>query len=325
MLETSARLLRLLSVLQSRRFWSGADLAAHLEVTPRTLRRDIDRLRSLGYAVEATAGHGGGYQLGKGAALPPLLLDDEEAVAVAVALRSVTDTYAGAAETAVRVLAKLEQLLPARLRSRLGAIHAMTVSVRRSKLEAIDPDLLTTLAAACRDCQRVEFAYRNRAGEATTRRVEPLRLAHTAWRSWYLVAWDLDRGAWRTFRVDRIEGAARAGERFVPRPAPEDVAAWVADSLSRVQYPYRARIKLQGTLEELAATVPPWCGTLERLDDRHCTLDVGSETLDGLVCHIVLCGQEFELLEPADLAPHLEAVAARLVRAANGALSRRAG
>src|SRR5690606_30019914 len=204
-------------------------------------------------------------------------------------------------------------------------IHAMTVSVRRSKLEAIDPDLLTTLAAACRDCQRIDFPYRDRTANTSTRRVEPLRLAHTGWRRWYLVAWDLDREAWRTFRVDRIAGAARVGERFVPRVPPADVAAYVADSISRVPYRYQARIKVEGTLESLAEAVPPWCGTLEPLDDRHCVVTVGGETIDGLACHILLCGRDFELLEPLDLAPRLREVAQRLLRAADEANHRQAG
>ena len=306
MLGTSARLLRLLTTLQSRRTWPGSELAARLEVTPRTLRRDVEKLRSLGYAVEATAGHGGGYRLGTGTSLPPLLLDDEEAIAVAVALRSATDTFAGVAETAVRVLVKLEQLLPQRLRRRVGAIQAMTVSVHAA------PDRLTRLAGACRDCERVEFDYRSRTGAATRRRVEPLRLAHAAGRRWYLVAYDLDRGAWRTFRVDRIQGDVQVGPRFVPREMPGDVAAYVAESLASSGGRYEARVRIAGTREELAARVPGWVGILEPLDEGACVLRVSAETIEGLVCHLLLCGEPFELIDPPALAPEIRAVARRL-------------
>ncbi|WP_373044199.1 helix-turn-helix transcriptional regulator [Vulgatibacter sp.] len=319
MLETSARLLRLLATLQTRRFWTGNDLAGHLEVTPRTLRRDVDRLRSLGYAVEATSGHGGGYHLGTGTAMPPLLLDDEESVAVAVALRSATDTVAGLGETAIRVLVKVEQLLPARLRRRVGALQAMTVSVNRYPQTAVDPDRLATLAAACRDSTALHFPYRRREGSTAVRAVEPLRLAHAGGGRWYLVAWDVEREDWRTFRVDRIEGAIGLGARFVPRQPPGDLEAYVAESLAHAPFAHQARVKLRGSLEELSQRIPVWCGVLERLDDESCVLRAGAESLDGLVCQLVLCGSDFELLDPPELAPQLRAAADRLLRAAGPA------
>ncbi|MGA9917520.1 MAG: WYL domain-containing protein, partial [Paraburkholderia sp.] len=173
------------------------DLAQRLEITPRTLRRDIDRLRSLGYRIEAEAGPGGGYQLGQGSALPPLLLNDDEAVAIAVSLRSAVDTFVGMSETAVGALLKLDQLMPARLRKRVGALQAVTLSVTRTPT-ALNPETLATLAAACVDHRQITLRYRDRVGKATTRVVQPLKLAHTGNRRWYLVAWDLSRDAWRT-------------------------------------------------------------------------------------------------------------------------------
>ena len=315
MIDTSARLLRLLSVLQSRRSWTGTGLAQRLEITPRTLRRDVDRLRSLGYTVAAAAGPGGGYQLGRGSALPPLLLDDDEAVAVAVSLRSAVDAFIGMNETAVSVLVKLNQLLPARLRKRVGALHAVTISVAGSG-PVLDPETLTTLAAACRDQRQVTLRYQDRAGKASTRTVEPLRLAHTGNRRWYLVAWDLSRSAWRTLRVDRIGGAPTVGEPFLPRSAPADVERYVAEAISHAPYTHRAKFKLAGSAASLAARVPPWAGILEPLDAEHSVLSTGAETPEILILQVMLCGVAFELMEPEDLRPRLREMATRLSRAA---------
>jgi predicted DNA-binding transcriptional regulator YafY len=329
-IDTSTRLLRLLTVLQARRFWAGADLAERLEVTSRTLRRDIERLRSLGYVIEATSGPGGGYQLGKGSQLPPLMLDDDEAVAVTVALRSAADGFAGLEETALGVLTKLDQLLPARLRQRVGALQAMTVSVGGGGAPAVDPERLTTIAAACRDRERIELTYRGRGAEtsgaegdryggppkkASTRQVEPLRLAHTGSRRWYLLAWDLGREDWRTFRVDRIERIEALGVRFAQREPPGDVASYVADSISHAPYRHRAVVKLQGSVSALAERVPPWCGVLEPLDGESCLLRTGAESVEGLVCQLILAGVDFELVEPRSLRPKIRRIVERLERA----------
>ena len=319
MLDTSTRLLRLLSVLQARRSWAGAELAERLEVTTRTLRRDVDRLRSLGYVIEATSGPGGGYQLGKGSHLPPLLLDDDEAVAVTVALRSAMDGSVQLEETALGVLTKLDQLLPARLRKRVGALQAMTVSVGGGGVPRLDPELLTTLAAACRDRERVRIEYRGRGAEgspggpkAAWRQVEPLRLAHTGSRRWYLLAWDLGREDWRTFRVDRIERIEALGVRFALREPPGDVARYVADSISHAPYRHRAVARLRGSLSELAGRVPPWCGVLEPESDESCLLRTGAESIEGLVCQLVLTGVGFEIVEPRSLLPRIRRVVERL-------------
>lgn len=315
MLDTSTRLLRLLSVLQSRRFWTGTGLAEHLEITPRTLRRDIDRLRSLGYTVAAAAGPGGGYQLGQGSALPPLLLDDDEAVAIAVSLRSAVDTFAGMSQTAVGVLVKLDQLLPARLRKRVSALHAVTISVAGTT-PVLKPDTLTTLAAACRDHRQITLRYQDRGGRASTRTVEPLKLAHTGNRRWYLVAWDLSRDAWRTLRVDRINGRPAAGAAFIPRPPPADVERYVAEAISHGPHRHRAKFKLAGSAAAVGERIPPWIGVLEPIDGNCSLLTTGAETPEALVLQAMLCGVDFELVEPEDLRPQLREIAARLQRAA---------
>lgn len=315
MLDTSTRLLRLLSVLQSRRSWTGAGLAERLEVTPRTLRRDIDRLRSLGYTVAAAAGPGGGYQLSRGSALPPLLLDDDEAIAIAVSLRSAMDAFAGMSQTAVSALVKLNQLLPSRLRKRVGALQAVTVSVGGTA-PVLDPDTLTTLAAACRDQCQLTFDYRDRAGRASTRTVEPVRLAHTGNRRWYLVAWDVGRTAWRTLRVDRINGRPVTGAPFRPRPPPPDVERYVAEAISYAPYRHRARFKLAAAAAALAGRIPPWLGVLEPLDAQHSLLSIGAETPEILIAQVIMCGVDFELVEPEHLRPRFQEIASRLNRAA---------
>ena len=204
MLDTSARLLRLLSLFQAQRYWSGAELAERLEVTPRTLRRDVDRLRSLGYPVNSTTGTAGGYQLGAGATLPPLLLDDDEAVAVAVGLRTAASgTVTGMEEASVRALSKLQQLLPSRLRRRVSALNSFIVPMA-NRGPTVDAETLSVIAGACRDYEMLRFSYNSRDGASSSRQVEPHRLVHTG-RRWYLAAWDLDRENWRTFRIDRIQ------------------------------------------------------------------------------------------------------------------------
>jgi len=314
MIDTSTRLLRLLSVLQSRRFWPGDALAARFEITPRTLRRDIDRLRSLGYTIGASTGPGGGYQLGQGASLPPLLLNDDEAVAVAVSLRGAMDIFAGMNETAVSALVKLNQLLPARLRKRASALQAVTVSVQ-GRGASLDADLLTELAVACRDCRQLTIRYQDHQGRASTRTLEPLRLAHTGNRRWYLLAWDLDRAAWRTLRVDRIKGKPILGAAFPPRPPPAEVERFIADAISSAPYAYRAKFKLAGSVAELGGRVPPWIGVLAPLDAAHSLLSTGAETPEALLFQVMLAGVDFELLEPVELHGPLRAIAARFQRA----------
>ncbi|MGW6273425.1 helix-turn-helix transcriptional regulator [Streptomyces sp. NPDC055060] len=303
MLETSARLLRLLSLLQAHRDWPGADLAERLGVTPRTVRRDVDRLRELGYPVHASPGTGGGYRLGAGAELPPLLLDDDEAVAVAVGLRTAAGQgIEGIGETSVRALGKLEQVLPGRLRRRVGALTAYTVPMLTApRQQTVDPSVLTELAHACRDAERLRFDYRDHGGSSTRRTVEPHRIVCTE-RRWYLVAWDLDRGDWRTFRVDRVTPRPPHGPRFAPRTPPaDDLAAYVSRGVSTHAYAARAVFRLLVPLEEAAQRVTPSDGTLEAETGHSCLLRTGAMSLDVMVIHVLLMGFEFEVVEPEDL------------------------
>jgi predicted DNA-binding transcriptional regulator YafY len=313
MLKTSARLLRLLWLLQSRRYWSGAELSERVEVDARTVRRDIDRLRELGYAVEASPGLGGGYQLKAGSSLPPVLLDDEEAVAVAVAVRAAASSIGKMEEAAVRLLAKLDQLLPLRLRRRASALHAVTISLARPE-SAPSIEILMQLACACRDHLKLRINYRDRAGNLSSRAVEPIRLAHTG-RLWYLVAWDSRRGDWRTFRIDRVQRLTATGPRFTPRPFPGDIAAYVSRSMRQVPYRYRMRVRLHGSVAELARRIPGWCGVLEALDAESCTLSTGADSVEALAAQVVLAGADFEILEAPECLAGLREIAVRLERA----------
>jgi predicted DNA-binding transcriptional regulator YafY len=315
MLETSARLLRLLSLFQARRYWSGAELSDRLEVTARTLRRDVDRLRSLGYPVNSTSGAAGGYQLGSGATLPPLLLDDDEAVAVAVGLRTAASgTVTGIEEASLRALAKLQQVLPSRLRRRVTALASFIVPLANSG-PTVDSETLSALASACRDNQKLRFGYNSRDGTASTREVEPHRLVHTG-RRWYLAAWDLGRNNWRTFRVDRIESRIAAGLRFAPRQPPEGgFAAYVSRSVAYAPYPHRARIILHVSAETATERVPPGAGTLEAIDDHTCELRMGASSLDTLSVYLALIGFDFEVREPPELVEHIRWLAERFSRA----------
>ena len=312
MLDTSARLLRLLSLLQARPEWSGADLAARLEVTGRTLRRDIQRLRELDYPVHSAPGVAGGYRLGSGAALPPLQLDDDEAIAVVVGLRSAAShSVTGLAEASVSALTKLDQILPARLRSRTEALKQATVALP-GPASAIDPALLTTLAAACRGHQRITLTYRNYSGSKSDRAIEPHRLVSTGYR-WYLMAFDTGRSDWRTFRVDRIE-RAETGGRFPPREAP-DAAEFVGSAVTTAPYRYQARILLHAPPAKLAGMISPSSGVLTAAGEGQSLLRIGSDSLDAMIYHLLVLGVDLTVLEPPELIEHFRQAAARLNRA----------
>ncbi|MDI6101659.1 YafY family protein [Actinoplanes sp. NEAU-A12] len=317
MWETSARLLRLLSLLQARRDWSGAELAERLAVTPRTVRRDIERLRALGYPVLAAAGTAG-YRLGAGTALPPLLLDDDEAVAIAMGLRTAAGgSITGIEETSVRALAKLEQLLPSRLRHRVNALQSATVPMANTG-PTVDPATLTTIAAACRDALRLRFDYRTHDGTTSVRTTEPHRMVH-AGRRWYLVGWDVDRQDWRTYRVDRLEPRPPTGPRFTPRTPPEpDLSGYTSRAISTSAYRYQARFTLHVGIETASERISPTTGTLEPLDEHSCTLYAGSNSLDELAIYVTTKGFGFQVHEPAELVDHVRTLAARLAAAAGG-------
>ncbi len=315
MLETSTRLLELLSLLQARRHWAGAELADRLEVGTRTVRRDVERLRRLGYPIEATPGAGGGYRLGAGATMPPLLLDEEEAVAVAIGLRTATSVgVSGIEETSVRALAKLEQMLPARVRRRVGALGWATVPPAGFG-PVVDPEILAGIAACCRDRERLRFAYSAYDGRRARRLVEPLRLVHTG-RRWYLVAWDVAREDWRTFRVDRIEPPLAFDRRFPERPPPaEDIAAYVARGVSSARDQYQARVLLNAPMALVQPRVPSWAGTLEPQGEDACILHTGSDWLGGLAVYIANIGVDFRVLDPPELRERVRDLAARFRRA----------
>jgi predicted DNA-binding transcriptional regulator YafY len=318
MSETSARLLRLLSLLQRRPDWSGAELAERLGVSARTIRRDLERLRDLGYPVHASRGVAG-YRLGAGAALPPLLLDDEEAVAVAVGLRTAAAGVSGIEEASLGALAKLEQLLPPRLRRRVNAVQASTLPVPGDGPgPRVDPALLVVLAAACRDRERLRLAYRDHQGSVGRRDLEPYRLV--SWgRRWYLVAWDLDQEGWRILRVDRVEPATATptGQRFTPRELPEDgdLAAYVSRRVSAAGWRYHARVRVHAPAEQIRRQVPPAAGVVEAVDEGSCLLDTGADTLQTLAVYLGLLGADFRVDEPPELVAHLRDLADRYRRA----------
>jgi predicted DNA-binding transcriptional regulator YafY len=321
--ETSARLLRLLSLLQARHDWSGAELAQRLEITPRTVRRDIDRLRAIGYPVLATPGVAG-YRLGAGAELPPLLLDDEEAVAVAMGLRTAADgSITGIEETSVRALAKLEQLLPSRLRHRINALHSVTVPLVNTGV-TVDPSILTAIAAACRDALCLRFDYRTHDGTSSIRTTEPHRLVHTG-RRWYLLGWDVDRQDWRTYRVDRLHLRTPTGPRFTPRTPPDpDISGYTSRAISTSAYRYQARFTLHVSAETAAERIAPTTGALKAIDQHSCTLRAGSNSLDELAIYVAGKGFEFQVHEPPELVEHVRTLAARLAGAApNGHVTSR--
>jgi predicted DNA-binding transcriptional regulator YafY len=311
-METTGRMLRLLSYLQARPSWSGRELAQRLEVTERTLRRDIARLRSLGYPVEATPGRYGGYRLIAGGALPPLLLDDDEAVAVAWGLRAAAGgALPGFEDPALLALAKIEQVLPNRLRERFQVLADATVRVGGAPpLEGrLDVGTLVAIARACRGSERVRFSYRDGAGRESERHVEPHQLVHTA-RRWYLFAWDRDREDWRSFRVDRVSSLRATGMRFTHRDGP-DPAAFVAEGLAVGMYPYQARVLLRSPYEEVVRWVSPMAGVLEPVEGGT-VLRIGADDLEWLARYLSYLPCRFTVLEPAALRGAIADLAVRL-------------
>ncbi len=318
MTDTPARLLTLLSLLQTPREWPGSELAERLGVTPRTIRRDIERLRDLGYPVQATMGAVGGYRLAAGAAMPPLVLDDEEAVAIAVGLRAgAGHAVDGIEEASVRALAKLEQVLPSRLRHRVATLQAATVPLTWGDSGTVDPRTLTVMAAAATGHERLRFAYRTGDGTETQRLVEPHRLVSTG-RRWYLVAYDIDRDDWRTFRVDRVSEPFATGARFTPRELPAaDAAEFMSRSMSRLQSTYRVVATLHAPASFVAARFPGALGTPEPLDDDRCRLEfTTADSLEWVAFRLALIDCEFEAHEPGELVAHLAELGARISRAA---------
>jgi predicted DNA-binding transcriptional regulator YafY len=317
MIETSSRLLELLSLLQARRDWPGGELAERLEVSGRTIRRDVERLRQLGYPVESLSGPAGGYRLRAGSAMPPLLLDDEESIAIAVGLRTAAGaSVTGIEESAVRALVKLEQVLPAHLRRRVAALGSVTVTVPVGG-PTVDPRHLSVIAAACRDSECVRFGYRRRDGTDSRREVEPHALVNYG-RRWYLAAWDRGRGDWRTFRVDRLTRPAAAGRRFTPRELPaRDPAAYVRKSIREKPNRFDAVVTLHAPAEEVMSRMPRHWGRIEPIDERTCRYTTGDDDLRWLAMRVAMLGVDFEVEEPPELIEQLRELAERLGRGAS--------
>lgn len=311
-MHSAERLLRLLGLLQGRVDWTAEDLARRLEVTPRTIRRDVTRLRELGYPVEAMAGPGGGYRLGAGGKLPPLLLDDDEALAVALGLRVAVITSVGGLEDAsMSAMGKLEQVLPPRLRKSLEDFSEATVAVPGSHRK-VDPSVLSVASQAARERQRIRFSYRDARGVDTERHAEPLRLVHTG-RQWYLVAYDMDREAWRSFRLDRIKGAKATGMRSARRPAPDPVEM-VHQGVAIDVYRHQAEVLLSVPVAWAQRIVPATVGKVEAAGKERSKLVIGADDMDWLARYLVSLGVAFEVVGPEDLKAELVALGESLIR-----------
>lgn len=316
MANTSSRTLRLLSLLQSQRYWPGPELADRLDVSVRTLRRDVDRLRELGYPVRAARGVDGGYQLAAGASLPPLALDDEEAVALAVGLQAATaSTVAPVAEPSLRALAKVTQVMPPRLRRRVEALRAMTVSVAWApEVAGPDPAVLLTAAQACRDAEGLALDYTAVDGARTQRRVEPHRLVSLG-RRWYLVCYDLDRQAWRSFRLDRVATMTPDGRRFRPRELPaDDAATFVRQGITGAPANHDVHAVLACTADVARGRVGRWA-QLEDLPGGRCRLALRTESLGWAALALGSAGVEVSDVGPPELVALLHTWSARFARA----------
>ncbi|NGY58116.1 YafY family transcriptional regulator [Lentzea sp. NEAU-D13] len=314
-MSDAARLLRLLSLLQTPREWPGSELAGRLGVTPRTVRRDIDRLRDLGYPVEASLGVLGGYRLVAGTAMPPLLLDDEEAVAIAVGLRTAArQPVAGIAEASLRALAKLQQVLPPRLARRVSSLTSATAAAASSFASLVDPAQLTVIAGAVTARERVRFGYVTNESVVSKRHVEPVQLVALG-RRWYLLAFDVERDDWRIFRLDRVSSALATGARFTPRVPPGgDATEYVTQKMYDSAPTYRAHATLRLPVELARARLADFAGDLTALDDVSCTWHSVEDTIDYLAFRLTLLGCEFRVHGPDELVEHLRGLGARISR-----------
>jgi predicted DNA-binding transcriptional regulator YafY len=313
--DPSVRLLRLLTMLSARAFWRSDELAERLEVDERTIRRDINRLRDLGYLVDATPGRHGGYTLGRGRRLPPLVFDDEEAIALVLGLRAMagggTSNEVGPALTA---LTKLDQVLPTGVRERVEAVRSVTTAVRRRDLPWVDVETLTAIALHCRRTERLRFTYTD-AGERITRRlVEPYRVVHTD-SSWYLVAFDTERDDWRTFRVDRIDELSSTGQRFAPHPEPPDAATQVAEGIALRAYDTQARVRLHAPYDAAIRMIPRTIAVLEPESDATTIADIGGDP-DWIARYLAGLDCGFDVITPNELRTELRRLARHLHRAA---------
>ncbi|MFC9650779.1 MULTISPECIES: helix-turn-helix transcriptional regulator [unclassified Streptomyces] len=312
---TTERVLTLLGLLQQRQLWTGPELAGRLGVTPRTVRRDVERLRALGYPVRAGQGVGGGYQLGPGQDLPPLLLDDEEAIATAVSLLvgagGAGGAVVGAGDAALRALTKLDRVLPIRLRHEVRALSG-SVEFFGGGRAPVDPEVLMTLARACRDEVEAGFGYPS-GDEVRRRRVEPHRLVASD-RRWYLLAYDLDRDDWRSFRVDRMTEVSARTWRFRPREAP-DAAAYVQEGVASRVYRHQARFLVHAPADTVRARIPASAAVVRGRGSERCEVLSGAGDLDYVLTRVLLLGHDFEVLDPPELGDRCRALAERLLSA----------
>ncbi|WP_433603239.1 helix-turn-helix transcriptional regulator [Nocardia sp. CA-135953] len=309
---TTERVLTLLGLLQQRQVWTGPELAERLGVTPRTVRRDVERLRTLGYPVHASQGIGGGYQLGAGQDLPPLLLDDQEAIVTAVSLLvGAGGAIASAGDAALRALTKLDRVLPARLRHEVRALSGSVESFGGGRTP-VDPEVLMMLARACRDEVEAGFDYPS-GNEVRRRQVEPYRLVASD-RRWYLLAYDLDRDDWRSFRVDKMTEVSARTWRFRPRPAP-DAATYVQESVASRVYPHQARFLVHASGDIVRAQIPASAAVVRPRGNERCEVLGGAENLDAVLMHILLLGHDFEVLDPPELGRRCRVLAQRLLSA----------
>ncbi|WP_372341431.1 helix-turn-helix transcriptional regulator [Streptomyces sp. CC224E] len=316
--DTPARLLQLLSLLQTPREWPGGELADRLGVSRRTVRRDIDRLRDLGYPVQATLGADGGYRLVAGKALPPLVLDDEEAVAIAVGLRAgAGHAVEGIEEASVRALAKLEQVLPSRLRHRVATLQTATTPLTSGDGATIAPETLTVIASTAAGSERLRFTYQARDTTESRRLVEPHRLVSTG-RRWYLVAYDIDREDWRTFRVDRISEPFATAARFAPREVPEgDAAEYVRRSVSSwgAGAAYDLDVEFAAPAEAIAAQLSPTFGVPEPLGPDRCRLRATStDPVQWMAVRLAMTGHAFTVHSPEQLQTTAHDLGSRLIQ-----------
>lgn len=313
-MDTAERLLKLLALLEGRIDWTSEDLARRLEVTTRTIRRDITRLRSLGYPVEAMAGPGGGYRLGAGGKLPPLLLDDEEALAVALGLRvSATTAVGGLEEASLSAMSKLEHVLPPRLRSRLEDVSVATTSTLGGSRSSVDHATLAAAAAAIRRQERLRFEYVDNERRTTERHVEPVRLVHTG-RRWYLVAYDLNREDWRTFRLDRVGAPVATGKRATPPEGPDPVAL-VQRGITVDSWRFPASVLLRVSADVALREIPATVGTVEPVDAETCRLVIGADEIGWLARYLLSLPFQFDVEEPRSLAEELGSIGERLIAA----------
>ncbi len=311
-MDSAERLLKLLGLLEGRIDWTAEELARRLEVTPRTVRRDVTRLRSLGYPVEAMAGPGGGYRLGAGGKMPPLLLDDDEALAVAVGLRvAATAAVGGLEDASLSALGKLEHVLPPRLRTRLEDVSVATVSTAGQPSTRVDHNDLAVTAAAIRSATRIRFSYTDAEQRQSERHVEPNRLVHTG-RRWYLVAFDIDRDDWRTFRLDRVSGPQPTGMRSARRKTPDPVEL-VQRGISVEAWSHRASVLLHMDAERARTFIPGTVGVIEPIGPDECRLEIGADDLGWLARYLISMPMGFKVEEPPELAAEVVTIGEKLV------------